>query len=142
VAGVKDEPCRGPEKVLKAQGYLGFQVGFTTISLLDSERRVRLVLDAFERLLWWLFAGSAGAMTRAQILSAVRKEPRNAQQLSLALNLDYTTIRHHLKVLEQNRIVVTEGTAYGRLYFVSDAMEAHWSNLQVILDKARGRGKK
>jgi DNA-binding transcriptional ArsR family regulator len=99
-------------------------------------------LDAFERLLWWLFAGSAGAMTRAQILSAVRKEPRNAQQLSLALNLDYTTIRHHLKVLEQNRIVVTEGTAYGRLYFVSDAMEAHWSNLQVILDKARGRGKK
>jgi len=96
-------------------------------------------LDAFERLLWWLFAGSAGARTRAQVLEAIREEPRNAQQLSLALKLDYTTIRHHLKVLEQNRIVVTEGDAYGKLYFVSDAMEAHWGVLQAILEKADRR---
>jgi len=97
-------------------------------------------LDAFERLLWWLFAGSAGARTRAHVLEAIREEPRNAQQLSLALKLDYTTVRHHLKVLEQNRIVVTEGDPYGRLYFVSDAMEAHWEVLQSILEKANRRG--
>jgi len=96
-------------------------------------------LDAFERLLWWLFAGSAGAKTRAHVLEAIRTEPRNAQQLSQALNLDYTTVRHHLKVLEQNRIVVTEGDAYGKLYFVSDSMEAHWGVLQAILEKAKGR---
>jgi DNA-binding transcriptional ArsR family regulator len=96
-------------------------------------------LDAFERLLWWLFAGSAGAKTRELVLSAIKEEPRNAQQLSDALNLDYTTIRHHLKVLEQNRIVVTEGSSYGKLYFVSDSMEAHWQNLQAILEKGRKR---
>jgi len=97
-------------------------------------------LDAFERLLWWLFAGSAGAKTRAHVIEAVRREPRNAQQLSLALNLDYTTVRHHLKVLEQNHIVITEGDSYGKLYFLSDAMEAHWTNLQAILEKTKGRG--
>jgi len=99
-------------------------------------------LDAFERLLWWLFAGSAGAKTRAQVLQAIREEPRNAQQLSQALGLDYTTVRHHLKVLQQNHIVITEGESYGRMYFLSDSMEAHWNNLQAILDKAKRRGEK
>jgi DNA-binding transcriptional ArsR family regulator len=100
---------------------------------------VGLALDAFERLLWWLFAGSAGAKTRGQVLAAIREQPRNAQQLSEALNLDYTTVRHHLKVLEQNRIVVTEGNSYGKLYFISDSMEAHWQNLQSILARTRGK---
>jgi DNA-binding transcriptional ArsR family regulator len=99
-------------------------------------------VDAFERLLWWLFAGSAGAKTRSLVLDAIKEEPRNAQQLSEALGLDYTTVRHHLKVLEQNRIIVTEGDSYGKLYFLSDSMEAHWSNLQAILEKARRRGGK
>jgi len=97
-------------------------------------------LDAFERLLWWLFAGSAGAKTRAQVLEAIKQEPRNAQQLSQALGLDYTTVRHHLKVLQQNHVVITEGEAYGKMYFLSDAMEAHWGTLQSILEKASRRG--
>ncbi len=96
-------------------------------------------LDAFERLLWWLFAGSAGARTRATVLLAIKEQPRNAQQLSVKLKLDYTTVRHHLRVLEQNRIVVTEGNAYGRLYFVSDSMESHWPTLLAILGKANRR---
>jgi DNA-binding transcriptional ArsR family regulator len=74
------------------------------------------------------------------VLNAIKEEPRNAQQLSEALNLDYTTVRHHLKVLEQNRIVVTEGDSYGKLYFLSESMEAHWPNLLAILEKARRRG--
>jgi len=110
-----------------------------TIGLLRPTFVLDHALDAFERLLWWLFAGSAGAKTRELVLSAIKEEPRNAQQLSEALNLDYTTVRHHLKVLEQNRIVVTEGSSYGKLYFVSDSMEAHWQNLQAILEKGRKR---
>ena len=89
-------------------------------------------MDAFERLLWWLFAGSTGALTRFQVLSAVREQPRNAQQLSQALNLDYTTIRHHLGVLEKNRLVLTEGEKYGKLYFLSEVMEANWDKLEAI----------
>jgi len=100
---------------------------------------VNHVLDAFERLLWWLFAGSVGAKTRGLVLFAIRQQPRNAQQLAEALNLDYTTVRHHLRVLQQNHIVVTEGETYGKLYFVSDSMEAHWKALEAILEKAKGR---
>lgn len=94
-------------------------------------------MDSFERLLWWLFAGSAGASTRATVLFAIREQPRNAQQLSQALNLDYTTVRHHLRVMESNRIVLTEGEKYGKIYFVSETIESHWDKLQEILKKTR-----
>jgi DNA-binding transcriptional ArsR family regulator len=97
-----------------------------------------LTMDSFERLLWWLFAGSAGARTRALVLYSIKKEPRNAQQLSLALHLDYTTVRHHLRVLESNRLVITEGDKYGKVYFVSESMEAHWDKLEAILKRNKG----
>jgi len=110
----------------------------STISLLRPAFVVNHELDSFERLLWWLFAGSTGGRTRMLVLSAIREQPRNAQQLSEALHLDYTTIRHHLKVLEQNHLIVTEGESYGKLYFISDSMEAHWTTLEAILRKAKG----
>jgi DNA-binding transcriptional ArsR family regulator len=116
-----------------------YTTGLKTIALLRPAKAASRVLDAFERLLWWLFAGSAGAKTRALVISAVREEPRNAQQLSEALGLDYTTVRHHLKVMEENRLVVTEGSSYGKLYFVSDSMEAHWQSLQSILQRVRSK---
>ncbi len=96
-------------------------------------------MDSFERLLWWLFAGSAGAKTRSQVLFSIREQPRNAQQLSQALGLDYTTVRHHLKVLEANKIILAEGEKYGRVYFVSEGMESHWQTLEAILRRSRGK---
>jgi len=92
-------------------------------------------MDSFERVLWWLFAGSTGAPTRLEVLKAIREQPRNAQQLTQALHVDYTTVRHHLRVLEQNRLVVTEGEKYGKLYFISADMEANWTKLEEILRK-------
>ena len=90
-------------------------------------------MDGFERLLWWLFAGSTGAKTRAEVLIAIRGQPRNAQQLCHALGVDYTTVRHHLRVLERNKLIVTEGEKYGKLYFLSDLMEANWSTFERIV---------
>ena len=110
----------------------------SAIPLLRSSYGVVSGLDAFERLLWWLFAGSVGAGTRAQVLSAIKEQPRNAQQLSQHLRVDYTTVRHHLKVLERNRLIIAEGETYGKVYFLSDAMESHWTRLEAILEKKRG----
>lgn len=98
-------------------------------------------MDAFERILWWLFAGSTGAATRLEVLQAIRERPRNAQQLTQSLQVDYTTVRHHLRVLEQNRLVVTEGEKYGKLYFLSADMEANWVKLEEILKKQSGKTK-
>jgi DNA-binding transcriptional ArsR family regulator len=88
--------------------------------------------DAFERLVWWLFAGSTGGRTRLLVLLRIRKGPRNAKQLSQDLGFDYTTIRHHLKVLETNGLVIAEGGNYGRVYFVSESMDSRWDRLETI----------
>ena len=93
------------------------------------------LMDAFEGLLWWLFVASTGSPTRCQILRTLKEQPRNAQQLSDMLSLDYSTVRHHLRVLEKNRLVLTEGEKYGKLYFLSDVMESNWGKLEEILRK-------
>ncbi len=66
------------------------------------------------------------------VLLRLRRGPRNAKQLSSDLGLDYTTIRHHLKVLEANGLVIAEGGNYGRVYFVSEAMDSKWDRLEII----------
>jgi len=87
---------------------------------------------SLERLVWWLFAGSTGGHTRLLVLRCIRREPRNARQLSHDLGVDYTTVRHHLRVLEANRLVIAEGGNYGRVYFISEKMESHWDKLEII----------
>lgn len=96
-------------------------------------------MDSFERILWWLFAGSTGAVNRLEILEAIREQPRNAQQLTQIMRVDYTTVRHHLKVLEQNRLVISEGEKYGKVYFLSNVMEENWSKLEEILKRTGKR---
>ncbi len=96
-------------------------------------------MDSFRRLLWWLFLSSAGASTRVRIVRALRAEPRNAQQLSVALGLDYTTVRHHLRVLAQNRLLDVSGERYGQVYFLSTLLEERWEDLEAIARRRPGR---
>jgi len=82
-------------------------------------------MHAVKRLLWWILAGSAGGMNRGRILEMLFDEPRNANEIAKILDLDYKTVRHHLKVLERNNLVVATGSGYGKLYFPSDLLEKH-----------------
>lgn len=60
----------------------------------------------------------------------------NRNQLSEELDLDYKTIQHHLEVLDENSIVVTEGDNYGKMYFLSDRMEQNLDILEEIVEQA------
>ena len=97
-------------------------------------------MDSVERILWWLCGSSIGAATRVRILLAIRERPRNALQLAEALGLDYTTVRHHLRVLGRNGLVTATGERYGQVYFVSSSTESHWDAFERIVDKVKARG--
>lgn len=76
-----------------------------------------------KKLLWWLIAGSTGGPNRARIIMELHDRPFNAHQLADNLNLNYKTVRHHLKVLEDNDVVTSSGKhKYGELYFLSEKM--------------------
>ncbi|WP_457555675.1 winged helix-turn-helix domain-containing protein [Candidatus Pyrohabitans sp.] len=88
-----------------------------------------------KRLLWWLLAGTRGGETRAMILRLLRERPYNANQLTRELGVDYKTVRHHLRVLQKNRVIIARGERYGRLYFLSPQMEENIGILEEIWSK-------
>jgi DNA-binding transcriptional ArsR family regulator len=86
-------------------------------------------------LLGWLIAGTRGGLTRAKIIIALKETPQNANQLATNLKLDYRTIRHHLEVLEKNKLIVSAGEGYGTTYFLSPVMEENYALFEEILKK-------
>lgn len=76
------------------------------------------------RILWWLIAGSKGGANRASILIALKDRPCNAHQRSEWLFLDYRTIQHHLRILDENRLVVSQDGGYGRVHFFPSKSKA------------------
>ncbi len=93
-----------------------------------------------KRLLWFVFAGSRGGINRIRIITALRENPLNTNQLSNKLGLDYKAIRHHMGVLEKNSLVEKEGEKYGVVYFVSALLEANMGAFEEIagkLDKSK-----
>jgi len=86
-------------------------------------------------LLGWLIAGTRGGATRAKIIQILKETPQNANQLANQLAMDYRTIRHHLEVLQKNRIVTSAGEGYGTTYFLSPAMEENYVLFEEIMKK-------
>ncbi len=91
-----------------------------------------------KRLLWWLLAGSKGGINRAKIIKEIHKRPYNANQLAEKLNLDYKTIRHHLRVLEKNNVITSSGSGekkYGAMYFLTTSMEMNYDIFEEIWEQ-------
>jgi len=86
-------------------------------------------------LLGWLIAGTRGGLTRAKIIRALEETPQNANQLASLLKMDYRTIRHHLDVLQKNRIITSAGRGYGTTYFLYPAMEENYALFEEIVNK-------
>ncbi len=86
-------------------------------------------------LLGWLIAGTRGGPTRAKIIEALKESPQNANQLATILKMDYKTMRHHLEVLEKNKIITSVGERYGATYFLSQVMEDNYSLFEEIASK-------
>lgn len=87
-----------------------------------------------EGVLWYVLASSRGGPTRIRILEAIDERPRNANQLATELDLDYTTIRHHLSVLTDNNVLRKSGEEYGAVYLLTDQVESNWDIVEEILD--------
>jgi DNA-binding transcriptional ArsR family regulator len=86
-------------------------------------------------LLGWLIAGTRGGPTRVKIIDALKETPQNANQLATLLKMDYKTMRHHLQVLEKNKIITSVGDRYGATYFLSQVMEDNYALFEEIEKK-------
>jgi len=82
-----------------------------------------------KKILWWLIAGTKRGINRARIM---HERPYNAHKLAEKLELDYKTVRHHIKVLEDNNVITATGEKYGTMYFLSSQMEENYELFQQI----------
>ena len=87
-----------------------------------------------EGVLWYVFASTRGGENRARILRAIDEQPRNANRLAETLDLDYTTVRHHLEVLEENNVVTASGDDYGAVYLPTEQVRANREIVEEVLD--------
>ncbi|MGD0250726.1 MAG: winged helix-turn-helix domain-containing protein [Thermoplasmata archaeon] len=93
----------------------------------------------FRSLMWYLLRGTRGGPNRLRILEELSQSPANAHQLSSTLNLDYRTVRHHLRLLEQNGAVARPvGDAYAAPYELSPYLAEHFQDVREVLQSRRG----
>lgn len=90
-----------------------------------------------KRVMWYLFAGMRGGLTRIRILELVSARPYNMNQIGKELHLDYKTVQHHIKVLEENRLIMSEEKRYGTIYFPSQIFEQNRNIFEEIRQKIK-----
>lgn len=95
--------------------------------------------QSLKYVLGWLIAGMRGGTTRAKIIGALKENPQNANQLAKLVGKDYRTIRHHLSVLEKNKLIISAGDKYAATYFLSPEMEDNYALFEEILKKVLER---
>ncbi|MEX0640681.1 MAG: winged helix-turn-helix domain-containing protein [Nitrosopumilaceae archaeon] len=74
-------------------------------------------------------------MNRLKLVSAIKKNPLNANQLAKELDLDYKAIQHHIRVLEKNNIITKVGEKYGVTYFISTFLEVNMETFNELVQK-------
>ncbi|MGZ7136061.1 MAG: ArsR/SmtB family transcription factor [Methanobacterium sp.] len=84
------------------------------------------------KVLYWLILGTRGGLNRAKIIKKLHERPYNAHQLAEELNVNYRTIRHHIKILEDSDVVKSAGEKYGKIYFLSESMEKNYDDFKII----------
>jgi len=87
-----------------------------------------------KRVLWYLIGSTKGGVNRAKIIDLINSHPANANQIASELDLDYKTVIHHLRVLLDNGLVITDNKdSYGATYFLTPLMENNYQSFQEIL---------
>ena len=84
--------------------------------------------------LWYLLASSRGGESRSLILETLIEQPENANQLAEELDLDYTTVRHHLDVLAENNVLRRAGNGYGDIYLLTEQAQHNEETIEEIID--------
>jgi predicted transcriptional regulator len=93
-------------------------------------------------LLKWLIISTKGGKTRAKIIKALKESPQNSNQLAVLLKVNYKTIRHHITILEKNKLIISTGNRYSITYFLSELMEEHYVLFEEITSKMKDTKKR
>ncbi|WP_228369286.1 ArsR/SmtB family transcription factor [Candidatus Nitrososphaera gargensis] len=85
-----------------------------------------------------MIGSTKGGVNRAKIIELLNSRPANPNQIANELKLDYKTVLHHLKVLSDNGLIITDNKeSYGAAYFLTPLMENNYQSFVEILAKIK-----
>ena len=89
----------------------------------------------FKILVWLVILGSKAPKNRIKIISLLRKNPFNTNQISDLLQLDYKVVERHLDILVRNKMLERIGRKYGILYFPSSTLNENLHIYDELISK-------
>jgi DNA-binding transcriptional ArsR family regulator len=90
----------------------------------------------FKKLYWDLILGTAGGINRAKIIRQLKRTPASINQLAEILNVEYGTILHHIKILEEYEIIESSKRKYNKMYFLSDELDDNYDEFTTLFLKS------
>lgn len=91
-----------------------------------------------KRVLTMSISGTRGGPMRAKIFLLLIRRPRNTNQISKELSIDYKTADYHMRVLEKTGFVESSGKGYGDEFRLSPVLV---SNMKILRDVLGDVGK-
>ena len=79
-----------------------------------------------------IILGREGGKTTIKILDELLKEPKNANQLSKKLNLNYNTILHHIEIINEYNYITTNTLKKKSFYYPSDKLINNIDEYKII----------
>lgn len=93
-------------------------------------------MPTLEQILMHLILGQKGGKNRIQIIELLKDRPYNPNQIAEVLNINYRTVKHHLKILTKVELICTSNTGgYGEVYLLSKSMEDIFPKFEEIKEK-------
>ena len=86
-----------------------------------------------------VFTGMGGRYTRLRIICAITENPMNILEISKKLELDYKTVKHSIKILEENSLITREGEGYGDTFHPSEKISNNLETLYSVIRKVESK---
>jgi len=85
----------------------------------------------------YLMLGQQGGENRIKILERLDERSYNINQLANVLDLNYRTVKHHIRVLSNHELIECSGDGYGNVYYLTPKMEENYDILQDMKSKLK-----
>ncbi|MFW5904321.1 MAG: PAS domain-containing protein [Candidatus Saliniplasma sp.] len=86
-------------------------------------------MNKLKQELSYLILGQQGGENRIKILEHLKDRSYNTNQLAKALNLNYRTVKHHIDILLDHKLITSSGEGYGDVFFLSQRLEENYGIL-------------
>lgn len=79
-----------------------------------------------------LILGRKGGKTTSKIIDKLSNRPYNINELANEIEMDYNTVKYHMKKIHEHDYVIEGEQKYGKLYYMSPKLKKSLNEFEQI----------